>query len=149
MFVSKKLGRFTAAMCALVLSMGSLLAQNITVTGKVVDKNNEPIVGAYVVVLGTSAGTSTNVDGGYVISVPANGTLQFTCIGYKTLETAVAGRKVVDVILDDDALFIGPVRALDLYKKPFVHCVLPPQFPFFESWNATVVASVQVPVNTT
>ncbi|MCR5745261.1 MAG: carboxypeptidase-like regulatory domain-containing protein, partial [Bacteroidales bacterium] len=69
-------------MCALVLSMGSLLAQNITVTGKVVDKNNEPIVGAYVVVLGTSAGTSTNVDGGYVISVPANGTLQFTCIGY-------------------------------------------------------------------
>ena len=104
MFVSKKLGRFTAAMCALVLSMGSLLAQNITVTGKVVDKNNEPIVGAYVVVLGTSAGTSTNVDGGYVISVPANGTLQFTCIGYKTQEVAVAGRKVVDVILDDDAL---------------------------------------------
>ncbi len=104
MFVSKKLGRFTAAMCALVLSMGSLLAQNITVTGKVVDKNNEPIVGAYVVVLGTSAGTSTNVDGGYVISVPTNGTLQFTCIGYKTQEVAVAGRKVVDVILDDDAL---------------------------------------------
>ncbi|MCR5745265.1 MAG: TonB-dependent receptor [Bacteroidales bacterium] len=104
MFVSKKLGRFTAAMCALVLSMGSLLAQNITVTGKVVDKNKEPIVGAYVVVLGTSAGTSTNVDGGYVISVPANGTLQFTCIGYKTQEVAVAGRKVVDVILDDDAL---------------------------------------------
>ncbi|MBP5572783.1 MAG: carboxypeptidase-like regulatory domain-containing protein, partial [Bacteroidales bacterium] len=78
MFVSKKLGRFLAAMCVVVLSAGSLLAQNMTVTGKVVDKNNEPIIGAYVVVLGTTTGTSTNVDGGYAINVPANGTLQFT-----------------------------------------------------------------------
>jgi len=106
MFVSKKLGRFLAAVCAVVLSAGSLLAQNIVVTGKVVDKNNEPIIGAYVVVAGTSTGTSTNVDGGYSINVPANGTLQFTCIGYKTQEVAVAGRKVVDVILADDALML-------------------------------------------
>jgi len=106
MFVSKKLGRFLAAVCALVLSAGSLLAQNMTVTGKVVDKNNEPIIGAYVVVAGTSTGTSTGVDGGYSINVPANGTLQFTCIGYKTQEVAVAGRTVVDVILADDALML-------------------------------------------
>ena len=84
MFVSKKAGRFMAALCALVLSAGSLLAQNIAVTGKVVDKNNEPIIGAYVVVLGTTTGTSTGVDGSYSINAPANGTLQFTCIGYKT-----------------------------------------------------------------
>ena len=106
MFVSKKLGRFIAVVCAVILSAGSLLAQNIAVTGKVVDKNNEPIIGAYVVVLGTSTGTSTNVDGGYSINVPANGTLQFTCIGYKTQEVAVAGRKVVDVILAEDALML-------------------------------------------
>ncbi|MBR5019746.1 MAG: SusC/RagA family TonB-linked outer membrane protein, partial [Bacteroidales bacterium] len=106
MFVSKKLGRFLAAVCALVLSAGSLLAQNMTVTGKVVDKNNEPIIGAYVVVAGTSTGTSTGVDGGYKITAPANGTLQFTCIGYKTQEVAIAGRNVVDVILADDALML-------------------------------------------
>ncbi|MBQ1754820.1 MAG: TonB-dependent receptor, partial [Bacteroidales bacterium] len=106
MFVSKQLGRFLAAVCALVLSAGSLLAQNMTITGKVVDKNNEPIIGAYVVVAGTSTGTSTGVDGGYSINVPANGTLQFTCIGYKTQEVAVAGRRVVDVILADDALML-------------------------------------------
>ncbi|MCR5709172.1 MAG: carboxypeptidase-like regulatory domain-containing protein, partial [Bacteroidales bacterium] len=93
-------------MCAMIFSAGSLLAQNMTVTGKVVDKNNEPIVGAYVVVAGTSAGTSTGVDGGYSINVSANGTLQFTCIGYKTQEVAVAGRRVVDVILADDALLL-------------------------------------------
>ena len=103
MFVSKKLGRFLAVACALILSAGSMLAQNITVTGKVVDKNNEPIIGAYVVVVGTTNGTSTNVDGAYSINVPANGTLQFTCIGYKTQEVAVSGRRVVDIILAEDA----------------------------------------------
>ena len=106
MFVSKKLGRFLAAVCAVVLSAGSLLAQNMTITGKVVDKNNEPIIGAYVVVAGTSTGTSTGVDGGYSITAPANGTLQFTCIGYKTLEVAIEGRRVVDAILADDALML-------------------------------------------
>ena len=107
MFVSNKLGRFiSAAMCALILSVGSLLAQNMTVTGKVVDQNNEPIIGAYVVVAGTTVGASTDIDGNYSISVPTNGTLQFTCIGYKTQEVAVAGRKVVDVILAEDALLL-------------------------------------------
>ena len=82
MFASKNLGRILAAMCAVVLSVGSLWAQNISVTGKVVDKNNEPVIGAYVVVVGTTTGTSTGVDGTYTINAPANGTLQFTCIGY-------------------------------------------------------------------
>ena len=103
MFVSKQFSRILTVLCALILSAGSLLAQNMTVTGKVVDKNNEPIIGAYVVVAGTSTGTSTGADGSYTINAPANGTLQFTCIGYKTQEVMIAGRRVVEVILADDA----------------------------------------------
>ena len=57
MFVSKKLSRILAAMCAVILSAGSLWAQSISVTGRVVDTNNEPIIGAYVVVSGTTAST--------------------------------------------------------------------------------------------
>ncbi|MBQ6300561.1 MAG: TonB-dependent receptor [Bacteroidales bacterium] len=106
MFASKNLGRILAAMCAVVLSVGSLWAQNISVTGKVVDKNNEPVIGAYVVVVGTTTGTSTGVDGTYTINAPANGTLQFTCIGYKTQEVMIAGRNNVSVILADDAEFL-------------------------------------------
>ena len=106
MFVSKKLGRILAAVCAVILSAGTLLAQNVTVTGTVVDKNNEPVIGAYVVVLGTTTGTSTGVDGSYTIKAPANGTLQFTCIGYKTQEVMVAGRTNIPVILADDAEFL-------------------------------------------
>ena len=71
MFASKKLGRFLAAACILILSAGSVWAQNMTVTGKVVDNNNEPIIGAYVVVEGTTIGTSTDVDGSYRITAPA------------------------------------------------------------------------------
>ena len=119
MFVSKKLGRILAVVCALVLSAGSLLAQNITVTGKVVDKNNEPIIGAYVVVVGTTVGTSTDADGAYRINVPANGTLKFTCIGYKDQEVAVSGRSIVDVIMADDAEMLQEtvVTALGIKKE--------------------------------
>ena len=104
MFVSKKAGRLLAVVCALILSAGSLLAQSIVVTGKVVDKNNEPIIGAYVVVVGTTVGTSTDANGVYSINVPANGTLQFTCIGYKTQEVLVAGRSNIPVILAETPL---------------------------------------------
>ena len=106
MFASKKLGRILAAMCALILTAGSVWAQNVTVTGKVVDTNNEPIIGAYVVVEGTTIGASTNALGAYSIKAPANGTLTFTCIGYKTQSVAIAGRTVIDMILANDAEFL-------------------------------------------
>ena len=119
MFVSKKLGRILAAMCAVVLSAGTLLAQNVTVTGKVVDNNNEPIVGAYVVVEGTTLGTSTDLNGQYSISAPANGTLTFTCIGYKTQTVSIDRRTVIDVILADDAEMLQEtiVTALGIKKE--------------------------------
>ena len=119
MFASKKLGRILAAVCAVILSAGSLLAQNVTVTGKVVDKNNEPVVGAYVVVEGTTVGTSTSVDGAYRISAPSNGTLTFTCIGYKTQSIVVGGRSIIDVTLVDDAEMLQEtvVTALGIKKE--------------------------------
>ena len=98
MFASKQLGHFIAALCALVLTVGSAWAQAATVTGTVVDKNNVPIKGVYVVVEGTTIGTSTDVAGVYRIPASSYGTLQFTCIGYKTQYVAIAGRTVINVI---------------------------------------------------
>lgn len=118
MFVSKKLS-YVVAMCALILSAGSMWAQNISVTGKVVDKNAEPIVGAYVVVAGTTNGTSTDIDGKYTISAPSKGTLNFTCMGYKDAAVAVNGQAVVNVVLEDDALMLEEtvVTALGIKKE--------------------------------
>ncbi|MBQ0123300.1 MAG: SusC/RagA family TonB-linked outer membrane protein [Bacteroidales bacterium] len=119
MFVSKKLSCILAAMCALVLSVGSAWAQNITVTGKVVDKSNEPIVGAYVVIEGTTTGTSTDLDGAFSLSVPAKGTLKFTCMGYKDVTVAVNGQANVNVTMEDDTMMLEEtvVTALGIKKE--------------------------------
>ena len=106
MFISKRMSRVIAVMCALVLSMGAMWAQNLTVTGKVIDQRGEPVVGAYVVVKGTSNGASTDIDGVYKISAPSKAILEFSSMGYKSLEAAVNGRAKIDVILEDDALLL-------------------------------------------
>ena len=65
----------------LFLSLGAY-AQQITVKGHVKDASGEPIIGANVVVKGTSTGTITDIDGRFVIDAPANAVLQITYIGY-------------------------------------------------------------------
>ena len=103
MFISKKMSRIIATMCAVILTMGSLYAQNLNVTGKVTDQNGDAIVGAYVLVEGTRTGASTNLDGVFSISAPAKGNLLFSCMGYKDLKAPVNGRAVINVILEEDA----------------------------------------------
>ena len=51
-----------------------------TITGKVIDKNGEPIIGANVLVKGTTNGTVTDVDGNYTLEVPENSVLQISDI---------------------------------------------------------------------
>ena len=104
---------------AMLTMSAAAFAQNVAISGKVVDNNNEPIVGAYVVVEGTTLGTSTDIDGQYKISAPANATLTFTCIGYKTQSVSVAGRNVIDIILADDAEMLQEtvVTALGIKKE--------------------------------
>lgn len=72
------------------------------VTGRVTDKNGEPLTGANIVVKGTTARTSANVDGTYVIDVPRGGVLVFTYMGHLTYEVAPSG-PVVDVVLEEDS----------------------------------------------
>lgn len=109
MFVFKRTKSLFVAMCVMALAMGTIQAQNIKVTGKVADKKGEPIVGAYVLVDGTRTGASTDIMGVYEISAPSNGTLLFTCMGYKDTKVPVNGRAVIDVILADDALMLQDV----------------------------------------
>ena len=107
MFITKKLSRLLVATCALILSTGTIWAQNMNVTGKVTDKNGEPVIGAYVLIQGTSTGTSTDIDGAYLIpSAPANGSLVFSSLGFKEVVVAINNRTVVNVVLEEEALFL-------------------------------------------
>ncbi|WP_345947945.1 TonB-dependent receptor [Mucilaginibacter sp. PAMB04274] len=87
---------------------------NIGVKGKVVDEQGEILAGVTVMVKGTRIGTSTTVQGEYKInSVPENGTLVFSLIGFKTLEVKVNNQKTINATLIadkgtlDDVVVIG------------------------------------------
>ena len=90
---------------ALALAVSVLAsAQNKTVTGCVKDSSTgEGIPFASLQVKGTMVGASTDLDGFYSISVPADGVLIFSSIGYVNAEIPVAGRSVVDVSLSPDS----------------------------------------------
>mgnify|MGYP002518140027 CR=1 FL=1 len=85
--------KFKLLFIALTLLVTSeAFAQNITVTGIVKDSSNETGVPfASIQLKGTMVGSSTDGDGIYSISVPADGVLIFSSIGYKDTEVAVAG----------------------------------------------------------
>ena len=65
----------------------SAFAQNITVKGTVAANDGEPVVGAYVLVKGSTNGQLTDLDGAFSLAnVPANGTLVVAFMGMKTVE---------------------------------------------------------------
>jgi TonB-linked SusC/RagA family outer membrane protein len=88
----------------LIISAGEkkLLAQDITLTGKVVDESDQPIPGASIAVKGTQLGTLSNVDGTYSLSAGPQATLVFSFVGYSREEVAVNNRSKIDVILKID-----------------------------------------------
>ncbi len=78
-------------------------AQNITVTGSVKDSSTDEFVPFVSIQLkGTMTGASTDADGLFTMTVPADGVLVFSSLGYHTLEVPVDGKKTFNVILDPD-----------------------------------------------
>lgn len=90
----------------------SLSAQN-TVSGRVTDEKNEPVVGATVIVKNTSVGTITGNDGEFTIQAPANATLDVQFMGFLPKAEPVNGRSQVNVVLLvnettlDDVVVVG------------------------------------------
>lgn len=91
-----------------VLAVGAF-AQN-KVTGTVVDATGEPVIGASVIVKGTTNGTVTDFNGNFTINnVPANGSLEISYIGFKTQQVAVAGKTSVSVTMQEDNALLDEV----------------------------------------
>lgn len=77
-----------------------------TVSGTVVDAAGEPVIGAGVVVKGTTRGTSTDIDGKFSFDLAEgdeNGELQVSSLGYSTVELPIGTRRVFNVSLADDS----------------------------------------------
>ena len=87
----------------LVLIGSTLFAQNLQVSGTVQDRAGEAVTGAAVQLKGsTTVYAVTDNLGAYRISVPSNGILVFSCLGFETTEVPVSGRAVLNVTLETD-----------------------------------------------
>jgi TonB-linked SusC/RagA family outer membrane protein len=95
--------------CMLLLAHVSY-GQGFTVSGKVTDEGGELILGASVLLKGTSIGTITDADGKYSLSAAdANGMLVFSYIGFQTAEVPINGRSVIDQSMTSIATELGEV----------------------------------------
>ena len=75
---------------------------NNKVSGTITDKSGEPIIGANVVIKGTTNGTITDIDGNYALDVPVSAILQISYIGYLTQDVPVNGKQQINVRLVED-----------------------------------------------
>ena len=100
----------------LLLLMGLLLptafawGQSVTITGKVVDSNDEPLVGVSVLELGTTNGTVTDINGQYSIGVSNTATpLRFSYIGYDEQEIVPGETRVLNIVMKESSVMVDDV----------------------------------------
>lgn len=108
----------------LLFSSLLMMAQDIDIVGTVLDgtNGNEPMIGANVLVKGSSTGTITDFDGMFSLTVAKGATLVFSSIGYKTQEVVVGNQKQLTITLNEDTEVLdevvvvgyGTMRKVDL-----------------------------------
>lgn len=89
----------------------TICAQNINVSGTIKSAvDDEPIIGVTVMVVGTTNGGVTDIDGHFSLhNVPAKGSLRISYVGFVTQTIAVNGRKTIDVTMQEDTKTIDEV----------------------------------------
>ena len=93
--------------CMFALSMGGGIAYAqsgpLTISGKVYDQNDEPVVGAGVLIKGTNTGAVTDLDGFFTLTVPGEETvIVVSSLGYVSQELTVGKKSKFDIFLDED-----------------------------------------------
>ena len=93
-----------------LLFVCSVSAEQFKITGKVVDTNNEPMIGGTVMIKGTDRGTTTDIDGNFGIEVETGAILKFSYVGYISkeidkyhlLDISPVPRCVIEMFFDGD-----------------------------------------------
>ncbi len=107
-----KFNKVIPLVLGLLLFMQFSYAQTV-ITGKVSDTNGEDLIGASVLVKGTSVGTVSDFDGTYSLSVPTDAiTLVYSYTGYTDQEVEIGSQTVINVILEegialDEVIVVG------------------------------------------
>lgn len=111
-----KRNRLISLILALFCAVG-LWAQEIKVTGTVLDVQSEPVIGASVVVKGTTNGTITDFDGNFTLSVRKDDVLHISYIGYVAQEIKVTGTQPVKVVMAEDSETLDEVIVVGTSMK--------------------------------
>lgn len=95
----KKVNRNAATVAEMIRTAQQ---QGKTITGKVVDANGEPIIGANIIEIGTTNGTVTDIDGNFSLKVADDATIRVSYIGYLEQEIKTAGKASFNITLVED-----------------------------------------------
>lgn len=102
----------------MLFAIGSILAQR-TVSGTVSDQNGDPLLGASVLIKGTSTGTITDIDGNYSVRVPeGSNTLVISYTGFNTQEVEIGNQSIINITMQEGiTLSEAVVTALGVQRE--------------------------------
>ena len=110
--------KLTSVLLFLAMSVGVVSAQTSKVTGKAVGEDGEPVIGASIIVKGTTVGTVTDFDGNFTLDVPSDGKqLVISYIGMKSKEVVVSPNVNVTLMSDTQNLDEVVVTAMGISKE--------------------------------
>jgi iron complex outermembrane receptor protein len=107
MIIRKNLKLFLFFGILLITTAG--FAQKVKITGKVTDAGNQGIPGASIVVVGTTTGTITDMNGNYSLDVDPQSTLSFSFVGFKTQAVTVTNQTVINIQLEEETIGVDEV----------------------------------------
>ena len=93
----------------MILSVNAQTGATINVRGTVKDVAGEPIIGASILLQGTTTGVVTDYDGNFSIQAPGNGTLAISYVGYVSQQVPIQNRTNIDIVLLEDRELLDEV----------------------------------------
>ena len=108
--ISKRICSFYMIIFMLMIPIYGIWAQSpLNISGKVVDGNNEPMIGATVRIKGQQAGTITDMDGNFKIQAAKGDVLEVSYIGYASQAITLANAQPLKVTLGEDTQVLDEV----------------------------------------
>ena len=102
----------------IILFSNIIYAQSILVTGKVVDKQGQPLPGVTIQIEGTTSGTSTTFEGNYALKAnDKNDVLKFSYIGFESQNITISDQSIVNIIMQENLESLDEVQVVAFQKQ--------------------------------
>lgn len=100
--IQKRRNAFLMTLLGMLMTFSAVAQSPINVRGTVKDVTGETIIGASILLQGTTTGVVTDYDGNFSLQAPENGTLVISYVGYVTQNISINNRTNIDIVLQED-----------------------------------------------